>query len=364
MKKICLLIISFVFLLSFSLTAKASEVYYEDIFSSLSDEAAELLKNMGIDENAYDSFGEISPSKAISTVVGIFKGELTEPLKTAAGCIAVMMVSSLIMSFLPASDGISELGKRITLICVMFILVSFTGELFTRCASSLLVTEDFMLTLIPIAGGIAASSGNPSLALSFNTVAFSFAEIVSGFFNGVFPLLAVVMTAVACSAAINPVIDLGGVSGTLAKCVNLVMAFVSGIFVAVMSVRGVIAGAADTVTIRGFRFLIGNSVPVVGSAIGEALNSVVAGLGLIKNTVGMIGIAAVAVINLPVLIEVAVWKGVLHFLALSSDILGISEIKTFMQGLNAVMSVLTGAICFVSFVFIISIAILITVGRS
>jgi hypothetical protein len=105
---------------------------------------------MGIDEEAYDSFGEISPSKAISTVIGIFKGELTEPLKTAAGCIAVMMLSSLVMSFLPSSDGVASLGKRITLICVMFILVSFTGEMFTRCASAILMTEDFMLSLVPV----------------------------------------------------------------------------------------------------------------------------------------------------------------------------------------------------------------------
>ena len=144
----------------------------------------------------------------------------------------------------------------------------------------------------------------------------------------------------------------------------MLMAFVAGIFVAVLSVRGVIAGAADSVTIRGFRFLIGNTVPVVGSAMGEALNSVVAGIGLIKSTVGMIGVVGVIVIVLPVLTNIILWKGALFVMGVTADITGNNEIKAFTENLSGVISLITGALCFVSLVFILSIAIILTVSRS
>ena len=105
-------------------------------------------------------------------------------------------------------------------------------------------------------------------------------------------------------------------------------------------------------------------MPVVGSAIGEALNSVVAGLGLIKNTVGMLGIVGVIVINLPALMNIIVWRGMLYVVSAVCDITGCDELKGFSSDLGGVLSLISGAVCFVSFVFIISIAIIITISRS
>ena len=333
------------------------------VFDSLPEETRELLEKFGINGELADSFSSISPQKAVDTLFGLFRNGFSVPLKTAAGCVGLLLICSLFSSFMPEDSGLFLMGKCMTVMCMMFSLVSVSGEMFTGCCSSLLVTKDFMLTLIPIFVGIVSASGNPALAVSFNSVVFGFSEIVALLFEGVVPMLAGVMLAISAASAMNPVMKLEGISRTVTKAVTLFMAFIAGVFVAILSVRGVIAGAADSVTIRGIRFLVGNAVPVVGSAVGEALNSVSAGLMLIKNTVGMLGIAGVAAINLPMLINVSLWKAVLYFIAIASDIAGCAEVKSFSEGINGVLSVIIGALCFVSFVFIISIAILITISR-
>jgi hypothetical protein len=71
----------------------------------------------------------------------------------------------------------------------------------------------------------------------------------------------------------------------------------------------------------------------------------------------------VIVINLPVLIKVIIWKCALYFIGLASDITGFSEIKAFCENMNGVLAVIIAAICYVSFVFVISIAILLTVSK-
>ncbi len=363
MKYIVTGILSAVFFMMFFVSAEASEAYYSDLFDALSPEAEKLLEDFGISEDIYKNYGEISPKKALETVSGMFKGELESPVKTAGISLALIFIASILTGIFPSSDSVSQLGKRVALMCIMFYIVSTTGDVFSRCSSSLALTKDFMLVLIPVFAGIVSFSGNPALALSFNTVAFAFAEAVAVFFETVFPLLGVVLISISCAGAINPVVKLDSVGSTVSKAVNLIMAFVAGIFVAVLSVRGVIAGAADTVTIRGVRFLVGNTLPIVGSAIGEALNSIVAGLGLMKNTVGILGIAAVGVINLPVLIKVTIWKFALYFIGTAAELMGLSEIKSFSNNMNGVLAVIIAAVCYVSFVFIISIAILLTISK-
>lgn len=363
MKTVFLCAMCFLLLISFGISAEASEEIYTEITEALGNDALRLLEDLGFSGLISGDVTEISPVKALKTVAGVFSGELTEPLKTSGIVLTLLFITAVICNFLPEKGSLTIMGKSIALMCIMFSIISICADLFTDCCSALLITEDFMLVLIPILAGVISFSGNPSLALSFNTVAFSFSQLVAYFFTEIVPSLSSVLMAVCSAGAINPLMKTSGIGKTLAKIINLIMAFVAGIFVAVLSIRGVVAGAADTVGIRGVRFLIGNTVPVVGSALGEALNSIVAGISLIKNTVGMLGIAAVLVINLPVLIKVIIWKGALYFISVAADCLDTAEIKSFSENMNGILSVIIGAVCFTSFVFTISIAIILTVGR-
>lgn len=364
MKKICVLLVAFFILLLLPLKVNASEGVYGELFDALSPETEKLLEQFGITSSVSETFSEISPEKALKAVVSLFKDGIKKPLSAAVSVIGILFIVTLVSSFIDTKGTFFMMTKSISLMCIVFLVLSTTTDIFTECSSSLLVTKDFMLVLIPVFAGIVASAGNPALAISFNTVAFSFAETVALLFEGTVPVILSVLIAVFSAGVINPLLKFQGIGKTLSKAITLFMAFFAGIFVAVLSIRGVIAGAADSVTVRGVRFLIGNTVPVVGSAIGEALNSVIAGIGLIKNTVGVIGIAAVAVINLPCVINVIMWKGALYCISVCADIFENSEVKGFTENMSSIISVIIGAVIFTAFVFIISIAILITVKGS
>lgn len=364
MKSVCVVFVCLVLLFSFSFTCSAGIVIDDSIFDALAPETRELLEQFGIDEDIGENFSQISPEKALDTVYGMFRNSFSDIASSAGVCLALIFITSLITGIIPENGNLALMGRSISLLILMFSVVSRTGDIFSQCASALLVTKDFMLVLIPVFAGVVAAGGNAGVAMSFNTVAFSFAQFSVIIFNGIIPVVTSVMIAVCASGTLSPIIKFDGIGKTVARIVNLFMAFIAGVFVAVLSIRGVIAGAADSVTIRGVRFLIGNVVPVVGSAIGEALNSIVASVGLIKNTVGMVGIAAILIINLPPVVNVVMWKTALYFLGISSDVSGNAEIRSFCDNMGNVLSVITGAVCFTVFVFVISIAIIITVSRS
>lgn len=355
----CLLIFAFPLF-----SSGATEEIYSQLNEALNGDTRKLLEDFGLSGIFDGDLSRFSSENAIDAVLNIFSTQLSQPLKAGGICLGLLFVSALLICYLPENGDIAGMCKSVMLMCMMFVMINFCTDIFSRCCDALLLTKDFMKVLIPIFAGVVSFSGNVSLALSFNSVAFAFSECVSYFFTGAVPSFALVLTAVSAAGAVNPLMKISSVGKTFSKILNFVMAFVAGIFVAVLSVRGVIAGAADTVGIRGVRFLVSNAVPVVGSALGEALNTVAASIGLIKNTVGMFGIAAVVIINLPVLITLVLWKGVLSFLSLASDMLDIGEIKSFSENLNGVLSVMLAAVCFSALVFVISIAVILTVGRN
>ncbi len=353
------------FFVNFFVSAKASqvtqeEIWYADVWDAIDGQTKDLLSDIGITPSVADSLTDINAKNVFSVISGIFKGELTKPLTAAFLVLIVLLAVAFFSSFLGESK-LKELAGNIGTLSIVFLLTGLVSPMITSCVSAIELSKDFMLSLIPVLGAVVTFSGNPTLALSFNTVVFSFAQSISVLYANLIPSFASVGCAFSASTAINPMMKFSKLSQLVFKVATVIMAFISGIFVAVLSVRGVIAGAADTVTIRGLRFLIGNSVPVVGSAIADALNSVIAGVGLVKNTVGIIGIAATLFINLPVLCEIIIWKAALYILGIFCDILSEDNINSFLNSLNSVFSVLSAVICFNMFVFIISIAIIFTI---
>jgi len=72
--------------------------------------------------------------------------------------------------------------------------------------------------------------------------------------------------------------------------------------VAYITVTGVVSGTADATAAKVAKTTISTVLPVVGSIISDAASTVVAGAGVLRNTIGIFGILAVlAICILPVL---------------------------------------------------------------
>lgn len=353
-----------VFLPVFAVGAQAADddggIWYERVWDAVDDETAGLLGEIGISPGGEDGFLSLSPKKTLSALFALFGTSFRALLGRFFSVTAVLLCVAL-FSALAGEGKTAQTAANAGDLAAVFVIVAVNAELFSDCRASIELTKDLMLSLIPVFTGIVAFAGQPGLAVSFQTVVFAFAETVSTAFCNILPAAAAAGASLGAASAVAPFAKFDGIGKAIARIVNTAAAFVSGIFVAVLSVRGVIAGAADTVTIKGLRFLIGSSVPIVGSAIGDALNSVAAGLGLIKNSVLVLGAAAAVLINLPSLLKLAAWSLMSYFIALFADMLSQPRISGLIASMRSVISVLAAVTCFNTFVYVISCAIMITV---
>jgi stage III sporulation protein AE len=77
------------------------------------------------------------------------------------------------------------------------------------------------------------------------------------------------------------------------------------IFVGVVTVQGVAGGVADGVALRTAKYAAGTFIPVVGKMFADTVDMVMGASLIIKNAVGLFGIATVATLCVLPLIKVA-----------------------------------------------------------
>ena len=81
-------------------------------------------------------------------------------------------------------------------------------------------------------------------------------------------------------------------------------------------------------------------------------------VGLLKSSVGMFAVVAIAAVVLPVVIEMLIWRLVLFGLETVSELLGTQMKTDILRAADSVLAVLIGVMLFVAALFIISLGII------
>lgn len=89
----------------------------------------------------------------------------------------------------------------------------------------------------------------------------------------------------------NPGLD--KVAEVLKWVVNRTLTALLVLFVTYLTVSGAIAGTTDAAVLKAAKMAISTAVPVVGTIISNAAETILVGAGLLKNTVGVFGMLAV-----------------------------------------------------------------------
>ncbi len=365
-KKSIFLINIFALLFLFSFVCSAENDYFDeqieasgasDLFTHLNDEQLELLETLGIDKVDFDSVFHASPRKVFDLFYKIVVNEYLSPFKACISSAVMLFCAALASAFV---SGICKSESVINIFCSLSVSLSVIvpiSECLTRVVSAVLLTSDFMLLLIPVLAAVLTVSGNPTAALSYNSLCFVAAQIVSSLMSDFIRPLVQMTFSVGIIAGISQLINLEKVVDFMKKTVMFLMSLASTVFVTMLSIKGMLAASADTVAVRGVRFLIGNLIPVVGGAVSDAYNSIAGTLMLVKNTVAVIGIAVIAVTVLPVLIECICWILSLNLLSVLSDVLSLDKISALFRSISSSMVLLAVTLVFSAVVFVLGIGL-------
>ncbi len=369
MKKIVIFILTAVFLcvsfgtVSFAVNDNLESETEDKIFSLLDSDTVQELEEIGIDSLDYSKIYNVS----FSNITEFFSDTLSEKLKEVLGFLTALIGALTVISavrLLNTEKGENSAFEIVSSAIIIMLTVGKLSPVINTVLSVLNLSSKFMLGYIPIFAGIVALSGNPSGALSYNTLTLAFAEGISAFSNKFAVSVIGAFYCLSISFSFNKSLNLSRLVSAFNKFMAVVLGLIASLFTALISIRGVMSVGLDTVSSKGIKFILSSMVPVVGGAIGEAYGAIVSSLGLIKSSVAVVGIIVSLVINIPALSTALIYYFSLSLLSFTAEIFNMTDESHLLKAFATGMKFLLLLLIYEMFILIISTGLMLVMKTS
>ncbi|MCA1039176.1 stage III sporulation protein AE [Bacillus infantis] len=282
------------------------------------------------------------------------------------GSLIILTVFSMFLQSLQNSFEKSSVSKAaysiIFMVLVIIALNSFRVAV-DYSIEAISTMTSFILALVPLLLALIASSGGLVSAAFFHPVIL-FLMNISGMFiqYAVLPLLflSAVLSIVSVLSENYKVTQLANLLRNWS--IGLLGLFVT-IFLGVISVQGASAAITDGVTLRTAKFITGNFIPVIGRMFTDATDTVISASVLLKNTVGIAGVAILLIIAAFPAIKILMIAFIYKFAAAVLQPLGGGPVIACLDIISKSVIYVFAALALVSLMFFLSITVIIAAGN-
>ncbi len=357
------------FLFSFTVCAEESDIYseqyknsgVEELTEALPDEARDFLEqNELVLENA-DWVNNLSAQNVFTHIMEFVKSGGKTPLAVTISLIGIILISALISNNTSSSSALSAavfatVAATAGIICVpIFSVIQTSVNAMKACTV-------FMTAFIPVFAVMVASSSAALTAVSSSATLLLATQVVSYITNFVIMPLMSGFLGVSIASNISPIISKSGIADGIRKIAFWIMSLVSAVFIGVLSVQTAVNSAADNLTLKTAKFIIGSAVPFAGTVLSESLSTVTSSMSLLKSSVGIYGVVSLCVIFLPLIIELLLWRVGLIISSAVADLFSVGKISSLFRSIDSMMSLLIGIILLTLAMFIISLGVVVSAG--
>lgn len=336
----------------------------DKIKQNIPPETEKDLESIGINPNRPQDIQNFNITKIFEFIFSKSLILIKTPIKIFINCLVIIILCSLFKSFKSTTCGTSLNGSLgvLTAICSCAIVITPIITCITSISKTIKGFSNFMLCYIPIFAGIIAMSKGVISSIGYNSTIFIIAQVVSSITADFLLPITGSFLALSISASINESFNISALTSAIKKVVIFSLSLLSTIFVGVFTIQSTIASNADTVGVKTAKFLSGSFIPIIGSALGDAIASIVGGLNIIKSAVGGLGILICIITLLPPILNVSFF---IIFTSFATEISKALEINTMAKALGSIkdcLSILLAFLVCYGILIISTTTIIITMG--
>ena len=363
-------------IIPFSAYAEETEVTYDEetyqeylsaydlsVFEKeLDDNTYSLLRELGVEDFNYESITDLTLDSAFGIIAELIKGKLKSPVEGVLAVLVYIILAALFQSMKSEGSAMSDTYSTVSALIISVVLVVKISAAVSLAAYSIGLAADFIYAFIPIFCSIVIASGGITTSFSTNSMLLMLSQGLSAVSSNIFMPMINCFLALGICSSLRSELNLSGIVSSMKKIITGLLSFSAGAFVSVLSLKTTVSARADILGIRSLRFVINSVVPVVGGAISEGLLSIQSYSSLIKSSVGIVGIIAVALVFLPSVVEVLLWRLMLSLCAIICDIFGDKNVSLVIKAFADSMLLINVVLIISAMTTIISIGILIAAG--
>jgi len=335
-----------------------------DLPDELPEETREWMDSLGISSPDWQSILNLTPEKIFGQIGSTALQQSAAPVRALLSVLAVILLCAL-MNGMKLSFGDRPLSGVIGMVgtlCICTVVIQPIVTCIENVAFVIKGAAGFLLASIPILTGIMIAGGQTVSAGSYNLMMLGAGNVISVIASTVLVPLLNIFLAFSVVSAVSPAMNLGGLCDLFSKTVKWILTFCMTVFSGLLTMQTVVSSAADGAGAKTVRFMVSAFVPVVGSALSDAIGSVQSSVKLLKSGVGAFGLLATGAIFLPAALECLIWLLTLTACAAAGDIFELKEITTLLRSSMKVIQILLSIILCCLVILMISTVLMMAMG--
>lgn len=267
-----------------SLTFAGAQSLDEEVKAALPPDARELTEEYSANEIT----GAIS--SVLKSSAGQVKG-IASKLVGSFAAVVIIIVLEAMMSSLDKKTARASSLAACAAICA--ISIKDAGSMIGLGSKVISEIDVFSKALFPAVAASGAAAGQGGSASAVCALSLFFADILITLISRVLlPFVYVYIAAAVAAAAVSSK-GLQSVCSMIKSAVTIVLSAAMSAFVLFLNITKVISSSADAAIVKAAKTTISTAVPVVGSIISDAAESVAAGASLARSALGVTGTVGV-----------------------------------------------------------------------
>lgn len=282
------------------------------------------------------------------------------------GTLIMLTIFSLVLQSIQNAfehQAVSKIANAIVYMVLIILALNSFHVAISYAETAIQNMTNFMIALIPLLLGLIASLGSLASVAFFHPIII-FLVNTSGLIikNITLPLLflSAVLSIVSTLTDHYKVTQLAGLMRNIA--IWLLGTFLT-IFLGVISVQGAAVSVSDGLTIRTAKFVTNNVVPVFGRTLTDAADTVLSASVLLKNTIGLVGVAIILILAVFPAIKVLILAFIYKVAAALLQPLGGGPIIQCLDIMSKSVIYVFAALAIVSIMFFLAITIIVSAGN-
>ena len=333
--------------------------FFED---KLDGDTYSFLEELGL--SGFDTQGitAISFNKVLDLLLNVAKKRIKNPLEGINAVLIYVILTALFQSLKSDSSDMSSVYSTVSALAVSLVLVAKLSPCINIGASSVKIASDFVFAFIPVFAAIVAAGGGITTSFSTDTLLLSLAQGLSLLSSNIFIPAVNCFLGVGICSGLREELNLGRLVTSMKRVITTALSFISGAFVSVLSIKTAVASKADALGLRSIRFMLNSVVPVVGGTLSEGLVSIQSYSSLIKSSVGVVGICAIALVFMPAIIETVLWRFALTCAQIICDVFGDKSVSLVLTAFNDTVVLINVVLIVSMLTTVVSFGILVASG--
>lgn len=319
----------------------------DDLFNQ--DKAAEYLlsDNLGVDF-------------FINQAVTAFKDALIPSAGVLSKTLAIVIICSLfnaMKSSIGNGGTISPIFEMCSGICIALSLYEVQISIIE--AARLFISQicSVMNLMIPVMGALYVAGGNATSAVVNSGSLMLMITLLENVCSYVLVPVMQVCFAVTLVNSISGSCNFGGLTKAIKKAYTIAIGFLMAVFAFVMTYKNILAESTDTLITQTAKFALGNMIPIVGGALGDAVKTISGSVSVLKNASGILGIIVIVILLIPAIISLLMNKFSLSLCSGAALMLGCDREGSIIKEMNEICGFALAMVSASSVMFIFSLTL-------